>query len=318
MKNFLSRLVRFHSPEGDAGAGGAGEGDGDAGAAGGNGAGGGAPPAFDIRQHLDDAGKFKPGWSKAAGIPDTLEAKFSEPAALARSYASLEKQIGAKGVIIPGPNASQQERDAYYNALGRPAKPEDYAFSKPDKVGDRVVPDAAWDKTRAANWEKRLHAIGVSKDQAHKIMEASITESLDGMEMINKGYAQTQAAAKAQLIKDAGGQDGFDKMIGSARRVAEEIGGDELLNHPGLGNDPVMIKALAKVATMIGERPGAGIRQQAGESRLSPADAKAEGHKLTGEMAQRLKADRNFKNTPEYAQMAERKTSLFKVAFPEG
>lgn len=330
MKTSLLKFpLRFHTPDdgggsaggGDGGAANGGQGAGAGGAGDGNGgaaAAGGGAPAFDIRQHIDDAGNLKKGWTKAAGVPDSFE-KFTRPEAAFRSHVSLEKQIGAKGIIVPGPNASQQERDAFYNALGRPAKPEEYGFTKPDKIKigseERAVPDTAWDSNRATKWQAKLHELGIPKDQAQKIMLAAVEESVTGLGMIDAAQKQIQANGKAALQKEWGAD--YDKNIGAAIRAAEQFGGDELKNHPALGNDPVLIKALAKIGAAVSEQPGKGARQQAGSNAMSAADAKAEGHKLTQEMQQRVKADRNFKNTPEYAQMADRKSALFKLAYPE-
>lgn len=293
-----------------AGAGGAGQGG--AADAGGAGAGSGA---FDIRQHTDDAGGFKPGWSKAAGVPDTLESKFTRPEALARSYVALEKQIGAKGVIIPGPNATPAERDAFYNALGRPAKPEEYGFTKPDKIGDRAVPDTAWDAKRAGTWQQKLFEMGVPKDTAQKIMQAAVEESMTGLGMIEEAR-QAMVKQGTDALKKEWGAD-FDTNLAAAKRAADEFGGKELIDHPGLANDPIMIRALAKIGAKMTEAPGKGIRQQGGEQRLTAADARVEAQKITADIANRSKADRSFKNTPEYAQLAARKTELFKLAYPE-
>lgn len=313
MKTSLAKfLLRFHTPDDGTGGGGGGGGGAAAGTAT-------AATPFNVREHTADDGSFKPGWDKAAGVSEALGKKFTRPEALARSYESLEKQIGAKGLIVPGSNATPQERDAFYNALGRPAKPEEYGFAKPDKIkigdAERVVPDTAWDKARADKWQAKLFELGIPKDQAQKIMMAAVEESVTGLGMIADAQKQIQASGKAALQKEWGVD--YDKNLGAAIRAAEQFGGEELKNHPALGNDPVLIKALAKIGAAVAEKPGAGARQQAGSNAMSAADAKAEGHKLTQEMQQRVKADRNFKNTPEYAQMAEKKSALFKTAYPE-
>lgn len=308
MKNFLSFRF-FHAPEGE-----------------GTGGGGGTvattPPApgpqgaFDIRQHLDDAGKFKADWWKAAGVPEEYGKKFTEPSAVFKSHVSAESQLGKKGIIPPGPNATQQERDAFYTALGRPAKAEEYGFTKPEKIGDRTVPDHAWDAKRATAWQQKLYEMGVPKDQAQKIMMAAVEESVTGLSMIEDGQKAFMKQSQEALQKEWGTD--YDKNLGAAQRAAKTFGDDELLKHPAIGNDPVLLRFMAKVGAATAERPGTGTRQQAGSTAMSPAEAKAEAHRLTGEIAQRIKADRNFKNSPEYATLAEKKSAAFQVAYPEG
>lgn len=305
----LYTLTRFFDGGAGGGTGGGGEG----------GGGGGLPPVFNAREHLADDGSFKPGWGKAAGVSEEVEKKFTRPEALARSYEQQGKLIGAKGVIVPGPNATAAEKDAYYTALGRPAKPEEYGFAKPAtiKVGDKEmpVPDIAWDAKRAQAWQAKLHEMGVPKDQAQRIMSAALEESVTGLASIQESQAQMLAGSKAALQKEWGAD--YDKNMGAAIRAAETFGGAELRNHPALGNDPVLIKALAKAGAAIAERPGAGTRQQAGSDSMSAAEANLEARKLTGEIAKKSRDDRNWSNSAEAQQMKARKSELFKLANPE-
>lgn len=302
--------------DGDAGGGGAG-GEGAGGAPAGGAPAGGAPGAFDIRQHVDDSGGFKPGWAKALGMPETVEAKFTRPEALARSYASLEKQIGAKGVIVPGANATQAERDAFYNAMGRPEKPEGYDLKKPDKLGDKALPDGLWDDKGATEFAKWAHEHGWSKQQVQDAMQYDLQRSMSARDGFDKHQAEQAKLAKDSLTKEWGAD--FDKNLTAAKRAAKDFGGDELLNHPALGNDPVLIKALAKMGAATAERGGgAGTRESAGNGSTTPAEAKVAANKLTQTIAANLKADRNWNNSPEAAQMKAEKTRLFQLAHPEG
>lgn len=303
----------FEEASGDAGAGGSGTGNG-SGAGQGQGQGGGQGAVFDIRQHVDDAGGFKPGWAKAIGVPDALEQKFARPDALARSYASLEKQIGAKGIIVPGPNATQAERDAFLKQMGRPDKPEGYEFKKPDKIGERLVPDTAWSADRAAAWQQKLYEFGVPKDTAQKIMQAAIEESLTAGDMIEKGMKDAQAQAKADLQKEWGAD--YDKHMGEALRAAQQFSGDDLVKHPGWGNDPTLIRFLAKVGAATGEQPGKGIRESGGQNQLTAAEAAQRARELTATIAKNTKADRNWATSQEAQAMKDEKRRMFEMAFP--
>lgn len=309
MKTLLKFVRLFHSLDGgEGGGGGGGEG---------GGGGNGTPPVVDIRQHLDDAGGLKPGWTKAFGVPETFE-KFTRPEAAFRSHVTLEKKISEKGLIVPGANATQQERDAFYAALGRPSKPEEYGFVKPGKlkVGDKEVdvPDTAWDANRATAWAKKLHEWGVPKDQAQKIMSAAVEESVTGLSAIGEAQRANLAAAKTALQKEWGAD--FDKNMGAAMRAAEKFGGEELRNHPALGNDPVLIKALAKIGAATAERPGAGTREQGGNDSLTPAEAKVKGDQLTAEIQKRTKENRQWATSTEATAMKAEKKRMFELAYP--
>lgn len=315
----LHEIFQFFDGEGGAqGGGGAAAGAGGQGTGGDQG-GGNHTAVFNAREHLGDDGSFKGDWWKAAGVSESVGKKFTRPEALARSYETLETQIGKKGVIVPGPNATQAERDAYYTALGRPANPDEYGFTKPEKIklgdAERPVPDLAWDAKRAANWQQKLFEMGVPKEQAQKIMLAAVEESVTAFDGIEATKAQMQGEAKKVLQKEFGAD--YDTHMAAAARAAKQFGGDELVNHPGLGNDPVMIKALAKIGAAIGERPGAGTRQQGGRDAMSAAEAKVASEQLTKKIIELDRADRQWRNSAEAAQMKAEKTRLFQLANPE-
>lgn len=316
IRKSLHEITKFFDGEGGASGGGAGGGGStvvDAGA------GGGLPPVFNIREHIGDDGSFKADWHKAAGVSENLGKKFTRPEALARAYESLETQIGKKGVIVPGPNATAQEKDAYYAALGRPAKPEEYGFAKPAtvKIGDKdiAVPERAWDAARATAWQQKLHAMGVPKDQANQIMQAAVEESVVAFTGLEGAKTQIREQAQAAL-KTAFGVD-YDTNMAAAARAAKEFGGDDLVNHPALGNDPVLIKALAKIGASIGERPGAGLRESGGRAQPSKTEAIEQIAVLGKQIVERSKADRNWNHTAEATRLKAEKTALFKIAYPE-
>lgn len=284
------------------------------------GGGGGAPtlpPVVDMRGHLADDGSFKPGWSKAVGVPDTLEAKFTRPEAIARSYVQLEGSFGKKRIALPDATSTPQERDEYFKAIGRPDKPEDYGFKRPEKIGDKAVPDGAWDEGRAATWAKKLHEFGVPKDTANKILETAIGESMTGLDMIKSAQAQSQEQAITALKTEW--KTDFDKNLALAKAAATQFGGEELIKHPGLGNDPVMIKALAKIGAAMTESPGVNPRASGGaQGGLTASQAKTKGLELSQTIAEKAaKNGQNWLNSPEARRLQEEKTALFKQAFAE-
>lgn len=249
------------------------------------------------------------------GVPEAMEKKFSRPEAVFGSYSQLETKIGEKGVIVPKADAAQADKDAFYNSLGRPEKPEGYGFKKPDKIGDKAVPDTAWDGARATAWQNRLHALGLTAEQANGVMMGAVEESMQGADMIAGVRKQIYDTGVAALKKEWGAD--YDKNLAAAKGAAEEFGGKEVLTNPAIENDPAVIKMLAKIGLQLSERPGSGLRQQASSNKMSAADAKAEGQALTAEIGKKTKADKNWGNTAEAAKLKARKTELFKLAYPE-
>jgi hypothetical protein len=257
---------------GDAGAGAGGTGgDGKGGAAGdaGKGAAGGdaggaggqqqqQQTSSDFRSVLDDKGQFKPDWHKTLGLPDTLK-KFTSPEAFAKSYVALERMNGNQNKIaVPGPDATPEERNAFYEKLGRPATPKDYGITKPEKLGDKPLPEGLWDQTRADGFTKLAHELGLSKEQAAKLAAFDLENGAQTFTKLTEMQQQAQAAAEKALKAEFGAS--YPEKMALAKKGALQAGGEALANHPALGNDPVFIKAMVKVAEMTGEDRAAGAR----------------------------------------------------------
>jgi len=235
------------------GGGAAGAGAGGAGASG-SGAAGTPPPVTDVRTFLDEKGNFtKPDW--AADNPN-LAKKFTSLGALAKSYANLERQLGnSNKVALPSVSSTKEEWDAYYTRIGRPEKPEGYGIVKPDNV-----PDEIWSDKDLGEFTKVAHELGLTKEQAQK---------LAGWQAERVGGAKTQhdqaleaikTEAVAALKKEWGAD--YDANLLLAKKGAITAGGVEMLNHP-LANDPVFIRAMAKIGAMTKEGAAAGMRNGA-------------------------------------------------------
>lgn len=214
-----------------------------------------------FRDYLADDGKFKPGWAKNFGAADTLEAKFTDPKALIGSYASLEKMISAKGIIPPGPNATPADKDAFYKALGRPDKAEDYGVSKaPEKLGDKPFPKELWDQARADGFAKVAHQLGLTKEQAAKLAEFDMQTGMERLGKFNEVQLKAKTDAESELKAEHG--DKFPEFLARAERGAAALGltKEMVANDPALANNPNFIRMAAKVAEMVGEKSAAGAR----------------------------------------------------------
>jgi hypothetical protein len=179
---------------------------------------------------------FDPATAYAALDEDTrnwLQTKGldKDPAALAKSAREAERLIGDR-VKIPGKDATQEERDAFLNKLGRPAKPEDYTFTVPKDLPENVP----YDGERAKQLKTDLHKLGLTGEQASAIHDMYLTE-ITG---ILGGSAEHQAAqfreqaekATEALVKRWGPLDGDTAKANFeiADRVFTDVpGGQELL-----------------------------------------------------------------------------------------
>jgi len=296
-----------------AGGGAAGQGAAGAGAAGGGDSAGQRSQASSAGTHLgafiDEKGGFKPGWSKAYGLPDTLEAKFSSPEALLKSHVALEKMLGNQNkVAVPGPNAMPEERAAFFKAIGRPDKPEQYGVTMPKTLPDGKTPFPAelWNADRAAGFTKLAHELGLTKAQVESLSKFDLDLALKSHSSI---AASQKAAIEAAVsnLKQAWGAD-YDANLALAERAAKSIGLSGADN-PELANNPAFIKAMAEVGKMLGEDRTAGARgtshQQSDPRQLISA----------------IRADKNhpyhIAQHPEHARAVAHMQELYKLAHPE-
>lgn len=263
-----------------------------------------------FRDFIGEDGKFKTGWAKALGGTDQLEAKFTEPKALVGSYQNLEKLISAKGIIPPGPNATAEEKGAFYKALGRPEKPEDYGISKaPDKLGDKPFPKELWDQARADGFSKVAHEIGLTKEQAAKLADFDMSTGQDRFAKFNEIQEKAQTDAVATLKSEWGSN--YDQNLKLAQEAAKQAGGAELLAHP-LANDPMFIKAMAKVGGMIVEKPAAGARGM----QSATLDPKAEIAAIMNDKNHAWQPGNAKQNPKAHEDAVQHMHRLYQLAYP--
>ncbi len=255
-------------------------------------------------------GNFIKGWSKQLEAPETLEAKFTSPKALAKSYGDLEKLISAKGIIKPGPNATPEEKASFFKELGRPEKPEDYGIKMPDKVGDQPYPKEFWNPKLAEGAAKVFHAAGLTKEQADMVTALHNEITMGAKSDFESKMAQQRTENMAALKAAWPGAE-YDTNLALAKKAAEQAGGAELLAHP-LANDPMFIKAMAKVGAMIVEQPAAGAR---GTSHAG-VDPKAEIQAIMNDKNHPWQPNNAKLNPKAHDDAVKHMARLYQLAYP--
>jgi hypothetical protein len=166
-------------------------------------------------------------------------AKFKDGNALAKSYLSLESKLGAS-ITIPGKDASDEERNAFYKRLGRPETKDGYVLD-PVFLADKVTKDSEFED----NVKGLAFELNASNDGAKKLHKALV-------EYANRGAAKLEEmkeqARQTLRTKDWAGT--YDKNISLVQSVIKKFGDTEMVQYlnSGPGNDPAMLKFLAKVA----------------------------------------------------------------------
>lgn len=142
-----------------------------------------------------------------------------------------QELIGKKTIDIPGPDASDVEKEAFYSKV-RPATAADYEF----KVDDPTKVDQAF----TDNVKGLFHKAGLSKAQASSIQEG-FDEIIKGI-ATKKGIDTTKVDADFdKLATDIFGADS-DKALESAKALMDKYTPESMKEHvKNLSNENLII-----------------------------------------------------------------------------
>jgi len=224
---------------------------------------------------------------------------------LAKGHLELVKMVGKKGVIVPGENATDEEKNTFFKTLGMPEKPDDYKITFADglNAGLQASPETQ-------TWLKGVgHKLGMSQGQLEGLYnEFNTFQSglLDANDLAtDKAFGESSTKLRAEWNKD------FDNNVALANRVANQLGGEEFVAKLGdLKNNIPMLKFLANVGLKMSE-------DSISLGRVSsltgtPQDAQAKIKQMDAQIATMSGSE------PGYHDMIKERTKLFQLAYPEG
>lgn len=227
------------------------------------------------------------------------------PADLAAAFAKADGEVAA---LIPPPKDGLWD-DAARAKLGIPTKAEEYKLTRP-KLPDGMPYDEALEKAALPI----AHKLGLTPQQLQGlvdfIVDHRVTESSAAMQAMTARMNEAEQA----LRKEWGG--GYERQLSLAARAANRFGGEDLiaaLNETGFGNNPHLVRAFAKVASLIAEdtmKSDGTPTAPAGDAALAEI-ARIHGEALRDPKHPWINADH-----PEHAAVLERMRALFTAAHP--
>jgi hypothetical protein len=125
-------------------------------------------------------------WAKSIKSPDDLW-KLTDNA---------QSLIGKRPAGIPAPDAPDEEWTKFYNAAGRPEKPDAYKFSPIEGVPEGL--DLTPIQQKAANI---LHQAGLNQKQADKVYQLFLKEELAAADQSKAQIEEKQKALDAEYDK---------------------------------------------------------------------------------------------------------------------
>jgi hypothetical protein len=219
-------------------------------------------------------GTVAPAW--IAQLPTDLKdnqafTSYQTIGDLAKSHLELGEKVkefdGLKtqlGNSIPklSENPTPEERDKFYNSLGRPEKPDGYEF-----VGeDKAAPE--WTKA----YKDAMYKMGVPKVMARELSEFNNTMINKMVEQHNARILEENAKAAATLKTELG--DKYDASVVLVSRLWKQWGNtevdfDKAFATETSANRVTMMRFLLNVAAKTGEDAslrGTGQRSEAPKS----------------------------------------------------
>ncbi|XPV77734.1 MAG: hypothetical protein ACNI27_07385 [Desulfovibrio sp.] len=152
----------------------------------------------------------------------------------------------AQGIAPLGENPTDEERAAYFAALGRPETAEAYELNLPEGMDPKagMLPQMS----------EAMHGLGLNNEQASGVMNFLLEANNKGNELAAQQYKERVTADAAALEKEWGSSYGQNLALGeralSTIATPEEI--DALLQQGAL-DDPLVARLLYKTAAALGE-----------------------------------------------------------------
>jgi hypothetical protein len=153
-------------------------------------------------------------------------------------------------VEIPAADAPMEEREAFYEKLGRPKGPDGYELRKPENW----PADQPWSSKQAKLFAEKAFKVGVPKAMAEQLHSEIVQE---GRNALLDQTAQQRAAAekREETLKQLYGAH-VEENVKRAHRSMEMVGGPTVkaeLEKQGLLRSPNQIRAWNRIWETIGE-----------------------------------------------------------------
>jgi hypothetical protein len=245
------------------------------------------------------------------GRPQWLPEKFwreekPDYEGLGNSYQNLEKLLGGEKVPKPRSDDDEEGWERWYRAAGKPEKPDDYQFQRPNSL-----PDNFYDEQAEKSFRTWAHVNGLTKKQASNLYDSYVKTQLEARHAYDTSQQQAREEGDRALRREWG--DKYEGRIASAKAALKAYGDQDYiarLEASGQGNDPAIIKAWARVGeAMMGERS---IKTTAS----APASEGDLDNQIS-EFREKFKDALYKKEHPDHDRRVREYNRLFQARYPE-
>lgn len=182
--------------------------------------------------------------------------RYASVPAIWEKATELEGKLSAGGLVkVPGKNATEEERAAFFRAQGVPEKVEDY-WGKVKLAKDRVVGEA--DRPVFDYFAKRLHAQGATPALMSELMDAKLDYDQEEAAKREENDDLFMRQSLAAIKQEWGGSynanvHAIDLMFkDAAPEVRSYFESGRTFDGRKTGDDPFILKWLASTALALG------------------------------------------------------------------
>lgn len=249
-----------------------------------------------------------------AALPDDLKGNqnitsLKSVEDLAKGYVSAQSLIGQKRLAVPGKDATPQQWDEVYNAIGRPE-----TFDKYSEPTVKAVDGVTMDKDGLVKARQLFHKAGLTDAQQKQVMDFYYNGINDNFTKLKQSSDSARDLATQALKQEWG--DKFDPNLNIAKEALRKFGDPEAMKEieAGLGNNPALIKMFHRIGSTIMEDRSRG----GGQGDFNPGGA-ADALRAIDDK----KGDANFMtalntaNHPQHKAAVATWTELHGKAFPK-
>jgi len=246
---------------------------------------------------------------------DPVFEPYKDMDGLLKSHKELSKMMGKPRVDLPQDSWGEEDYNKFYTKLGRPEEASGY-------TQDLELPEGVELDEETAKWASDLlHKHGVSGKAGKEVIKAYINRQVEQDKAKAAELDQTAAETEKALRADWG--DDYETNMELVKGVAQKFGDEsflELLNSPELGNNPALVRFIAKVGEEFREDVASGSAGAPPVSRQARARMELDQMKTDPSKSRLL-------NTPEHmldegeqitrrSLLAER-SNLYRLAYPD-
>jgi hypothetical protein len=227
---------------------------------------------------------------------------YKSPADVVQAYAHAQRAIGADKIPVPKDGVWDE---IARSKLGIPREPGGYKLQRPE-LPEGVNYDEAFEKAALPV----AHKLGLTPGQVQGLLDFYAGHQSQTFQSVVRGRVDDETQSVGLLQQEWG--PSYDTKVAQAARAARYFGGQpliEFLNQSGVGNNPELVRAFAKIGSMMTE-DSLKIGRSHGFS-ITPEEARREANKL---MASPGYTNRDH---PEHGSIVEQVQQLFERAYSD-